>query len=713
MKTYQKLIAGGLVVALSAGATFAYAGSRVDAGENDAVTVGVNHEAKVAVTKTESSLETEKKETVYVFTGTDGAQQKVIVTDTVTNPDGLGSFADITSLSDIVNVKGNETFSQNGETITWQANGSDICYRGTTQAEVPVGVKVTYYLDGKEISAQELAGKSGKVTIRFDYYNNQTDTATLDGKEQEVVVPFAMVTAVLLDEEKFANIEVTHGKLLKEGNLSAAVLVAMPGVAQSLGLSSDYAADYAEITADMVDFSLMNTFTVATNSPFAGLTLSDEVNLDSLSEAFTKLDDATEQLVDGAAKLHDGTGELLSGAKALADGAGTLADGAAVVSDNMAVLAGGAKALADGAKTLNDGMKSFQEGLASAKDGSAALAEGTAALKSGAAQFAAGVETAAEGAGALAAGSGELKNGAAQVQEGAKSLNTGIGQLGAGLTALDEGVDTAYASLAATISYNQQVLDGLTAFAKAYGAGLDAETAASVQKMIGTLQQTIAAQQQIADSMTGEGALKSGVKGLSDGTKQLAEGAAALENGSAALAQGAQALDDGIGELVGGLPQLTEGFGTLADGINQVNDGAAALDAGLAQLKTAGGQLVAGAGSLYDGTTELASGADALAAGSVTLKDGAAELSKGAGELADGAKELNDGAETLANGMTEYSEEGIGKLLSALEDADLKSVYEKFAAMLDAAAEYRSFTGVRDDMDGSVTFIIRTESIEK
>jgi len=727
MKTYQKLVAGGLIVALSAGATFMYAGSRVDAGVGNAVTVGVNSEAKLSVTKTASALGMTKKEVVYVFTGTDGKENKIVVTDTLTNPDALTSLSDITNLQNIINVKGNEGFAQDGANLTWQANGSDITYRGTTNEAAPVGVNVVYFLDGKEIPASDLAGKSGKVTIRFNYYNNRTEKVKLDDKEEEIVVPFAMATAVLLDEEKFSNIEVTHGKLLHEGNVCAAVLVGMPGVSQSLGLSEDFAADYAEITADMVDFSLTNTFTVATNSLFAGLTLDEEADLDSLSDAFTKLGDATDELADGALKLKDGAGELSDGAEELADGAGTLKngakslfDGAATLSENMLTLAKGAQDLQDGAKTLSEGMHSFIAGLESAKKGSAALAAGAGSLKDGAKEFAAGVDAAEKGVGALAAGSKELSGGANQVQEGVKSLNTGIDQLSAGLTSLDEGVDTAYASLIATISYNQQVLDGLSAFAKTYGQGLDAETMTSLQTMIGTLQQTIAAQKQIADSMTGEGALKSGVGALLTGAANLDAGGEALSSGMAALAEGAKTLDAGIGELAGKLPALTEGFGALQNGILQVESGAAELDAGLSQLKTAGGQLNAGADSLYEGTKTLSGGADALAKGSVTLKDGAKELADGADELSsgadklsDGAKELADGSRTLSDGMEEYKEEGIGKLLNALEDADLMSVYEKFDAMIDAASQYKSFTGVNDEMDGSVTFIIRTEEIAK
>ena len=181
-----------------------------------------------------------------------------------------------------------------------------------------------------------------------------------------------------------------------------------------------------------------------------------------------------------------------------------------------------------------------------------------------------------------------------------------------------------------------------------------------------------------------------------------------------------EALDAGIGEFSGKLPQLMEGFTALSDGIDKLSGGAKQLDTGLAQLKTAGAELKAGALNLKDGANELSVGADALASGSITLKDGAEELYRGtgdlmdgAGKLKDGAKELSDGTVTLSDGMAEYSGEGIGKLLDALDDADLTSVYKRLDAMIDAAGQYKSFTGVSDEMDGDVTFLIRTESIEK
>ena len=451
MKTYQKLVAGGLVVALSAGATFMYAGNRVEAGVGRETEVGISSGSKFIVTKTAGVLSTEKKEVVYVFAGADGKEDKIMVTDTLRNPDSLKSLVDITSLKDIVNVKGNEGFSQSGDSLIWQADGNDITYRGTTSKEAPVGVRILYFLDGKELSAQELVGKSGRVTIRFEYYNNSKETALVDGKQEEVVVPFAMATAVLLDEEKFTNIEVTHGKLLNEGNVCAAVLVGMPGLGESLGLSEDYWMDYAEITADMVDFSLTNTFTVATNSMFSGLSLDGSADIDSLGDALTKLGDATDELVDGTVKLKDGAAELFDGVKELSDGAlklndgaKTLSDGASTLSDNMMTLSAGAGNLKDGAGALSAGINSFVEGVGSAKSGAEALVAGGKNLEEGAAQFKAGVGAVSQGMESLAAGSKELSSGAVSVHEGVTGLSAGIDQLSGGLKNLDAGMVLAY-----------------------------------------------------------------------------------------------------------------------------------------------------------------------------------------------------------------------------------------------------------------------------
>ncbi|MBO5502979.1 MAG: hypothetical protein J5969_00710, partial [Lachnospiraceae bacterium] len=163
------------------------------------------------------SAESGKSETVYVLSDADGAPHKVIVSDWLRNKDGAAQLKDESGLKDIKNVSGYETFEQSGDSLVWQADGSDIHYQGTTDRPLPVDVKVSYKLDGKPISPEELAGKSGRVTIRFDYENKEKRTITVDGAEEQVSVPFAMMSGMILPEDTFTNIEVKNGKVISEG----------------------------------------------------------------------------------------------------------------------------------------------------------------------------------------------------------------------------------------------------------------------------------------------------------------------------------------------------------------------------------------------------------------------------------------------------------------------------------------------------------------
>ena len=157
----------------------------------------------------------EKDENVYLISDATGSVYDTIVTDHLINKNQSATLEDQSNLTDIKNVKGSEEFSQNGEKLTWQADGADIYYQGKTDSEAPVSLKVTYYLDGNEIAPKDLAGKSGKVTIHYDYTNNSSYEETVNGNKQTVKVPFAAVTALVLDDS-FSNVE-EQGKVPERG----------------------------------------------------------------------------------------------------------------------------------------------------------------------------------------------------------------------------------------------------------------------------------------------------------------------------------------------------------------------------------------------------------------------------------------------------------------------------------------------------------------
>ncbi len=89
----------------------------------------------------------------------------------------------------------------------------------------------------------------------------------------------------------------------------------------------------------------------------------------------------------------------------------------------------------------------------------------------------------------------------------------------------------------------------------------------------------------------------------------------------------------------------------------------------------------------------------------MTLYDGAVSLDNGVTELADGCL-------TLKDGLFQFDEEGIHKLTSLVED-DTQEIVDRLQAVLDAGKEYKTFTRLPEGMDGSVKFIIKTDSVKR
>ncbi|MST75737.1 hypothetical protein FYJ75_12070 [Roseburia sp. MUC/MUC-530-WT-4D] len=330
-----------------------------------------------------SEKEIDKDETVYLISDASGNVNQTIVSDHLINRDKSDTLKDKSSLKDIENVKGDETFSQSGDDLTWQADGNDIYYQGTSTAQAPVSQKVTYYLDGKEISPEDLAGKSGKVTIHFDYTNHSTYTETVNGEEVTVCVPFAAITGMVLDDS-FSNVEVTNGKVQNTGKGNIVIGYALPGLKDSLDLNDDDLDEDVdipesfEVTADVENFSLETAMTVVAN---AGSFLSTDgsSDLSSVDDMIDTLTDASEQLQDGSKQLSDGLDTLQSSLKEFSSG--------------MNTLSGGIKSYTDGAKTLGNGINTLNEKLSALTEGRLTLTQGVNTLNSSAATIRDGIGT--------------------------------------------------------------------------------------------------------------------------------------------------------------------------------------------------------------------------------------------------------------------------------------------------------------------------------
>ena len=341
-----------------------------------------------------------KEETVYVNAAADGTPEEITVSDWLKNSGSAeGDVSDVSDLEGIKNVKGDETFTQDGDKVTWNTDSSDIYYQGTSNKELPVDMKIKYYLDDQEITPEELAGKSGHLRMEVSYTNKSKKTVKVDKKDVEVYSPFVMVTGMILSSDNFSNVTIDNGKVISDGDKEMVVGVAVPGLKNSLDLSDDLSdkIDIPEgftMEADVTDCTMGNTFTIAVTDLLSSLNLEDSDDLDELQDSLDELDDAAVKLVngskdlfDGTKKLYDGTKDLYDGTEDLKDGTSQLYDGAKDLDDGAKTLKDGTSSLKDGAKTLDDGAKDLKDGAKDLKDGAKDLKDGAKDLKDGEKEF--------------------------------------------------------------------------------------------------------------------------------------------------------------------------------------------------------------------------------------------------------------------------------------------------------------------------------------
>lgn len=443
-KKFAAAMAG--VMMAQAGMPFVYAGAAPD--EKTETVYGKTVTSADKGTSGTENTSVSKEETVYVKADASGAVQNIIVSDWLKNSEGKASISDQSDLKDIENVKGEEGFSSDGQKLTWDANGQDIYYQGSTNKELPVTVRAAYYLDGREMAPEELAGKSGHLRICYTYENKL--------KNNEVYTPFTMATGLVLPSENFKNVKVDNGKVISDGEKEIVVGIGLPGMAESLKLQdTELLKDVKlpetfEIEADVTDCKLAMAMTVAVPLNLDTLGLDEIEGMDDLEELFTELTDAATQLVDGSGELADGVKtlqdactELIDGMNTVDENMGTLADGIATLNEKKDDLTAGIGTLADGIGTLNNNKGTLVQGTSDLAFGATKLRKGMNTVKKGSKELAGNSKKLEEGAKELASGSGskQLTEGSKALVSGSRQLAKGSQTLADGITALVEGED--------------------------------------------------------------------------------------------------------------------------------------------------------------------------------------------------------------------------------------------------------------------------------
>lgn len=669
----------------------------------------------------------QKDETVYVIKDANGVQKNVYVAEWLRNGQKSKKIKDESNLEKIKNTAGDETYSKSGNNLTWNANGDDIRYQGTTNADLPVSVNVSYFLNGKRMTADQIAGKSGNVEIKFKYDVHKVDVVNVNGEQYSLNHPYTMASGVMLDNAHFTDVKVSSGKSVNDGNNTVCLGVAFPGMKQNLNLKNNKLDIPEEVTikAKTDDFEIDGTYTAALDGVLSDLNLSSITGgsmgkLDELTSGLTQLSNASNQLVNGTDKLRGGANKLLAGSQSLQSGAASLASGA-----NS--LASGTGRLASGSSQLNSGIVSLYQGLGQLSANSQALRKATYTLENQVFKTA-----------------GSQINKALKEQNITMEVNltpsnyvqqlTGISgkATGAAETQIREALTRAGVSGKSTqntimsLAYNQMMtsknagktLSVTEAVTKAGALAKEAQVVQAatsngeiVNQAVAQIGVTNSSKEKVAAAATAIYLQKQGMS-ESEAAAKAAEyvQAAALyqdaetnaSSNSTALINYAAASSDAVKNASSQLKTVRTSLDSVVAYVKAVETYTAGVDSAYAGSK-----------KLLAGSSQLMSGAQQVNSGAAQLASGAEKLNKGSQSLVSGIGSLASGANTLSSGMNKFNSEGIQKLTGALNENELKDMTNRLEAIVQASKRSNMIGGMADNMTGESRMIFKTMEIKK
>lgn len=625
-----------------------------------------------------------KEETVYVNADATGNSDEVTVSDWLKNSGSVsGNLTDESILKEIKNVKGDETFTENGDQLTWNTAGEDIYYQGTTDKELPVSVKLTYFLDGKEVKPDELKGKSGHLKIQVQYTNNEKKTVTVDGKEEEVYTPFVMMTGMILPNETFSNVTIDNGKVISDGSRNIVVGFGMPGLKDSLDLDEETTKEAEdkgvtipenfEMEADVTDFTMSSTFTVALTDLLDDMDMDNIIDVDSLKDSLNELEDAALELVSGSGTLADGASTLADGVSSYTAGADELNAGIQKYLGSNGELNGSVTEYVNGVGKVVKGVKDYTSGTNALANGVtsyvvgeqkiAAVAAQLSQLSKGLEQVQTAVDTLSKAADGKGEATDDLVIAANQLAAGTKQLQAVLGseEVTALLTQVNGMVTTGNELISATESLSASLQTGIaTPVANIAAALTGMETQLNaINTQLGTLQSDC------------ETAVADVNAKITDYNTKVDAAQAAANTSKTQIANAISALqvqlnattDESVRDQISTAITALQNAQTAADGLNNVQKASAitvsvptfdlsAITSGAATLQTNLKTFKETAAALQQQLPEMQKKLDAIAAAKDSLpSDSISQLTASVTQLNQGMQGLNTGLGTLSGGL--------------------------------------------------------------
>lgn len=656
-----------------------------------------------------------KDESVYITLDSNGVVKERIVSDWIHVDGNIKEVNDVSILKNIINLKGNELPEIDGNKVNWKPSGSDVFYQGTTDEKLPIEVKIKYYLDGKEISSKNIAGKTGKIKITIELINKEIHHVTIRGKKKDIYTEFTTVGLLNLPVSNFKNVKVNSGEIISDGNNQAVAFVSFPGLLESLGLKKDI-IDLPKqiiINADAKNFEL-GAVMIAVSPKFPDVKDFDtSKTIDDLTKGMKELTDASKKLSEGAAKLFTINLESLN--KALGD----LSNGSKDLKAGIAKIGDGANSLKDGSEQVTEGIKKLSDSAGKLGEGADNLGKGAVEYGENSLKFADGAAKAADGVSQIAAKTGELSDGLNKLVDATDQIKLGQSNIAKGAADALGGLSELKAAKQKEIAVLDLLITGIDGLKKAVAliGGIPAAKDLS-DKLMGGLDQQLTGLKGLRDSgdkfLAGLSKLEMGIAAMKDGTEKLSAGLENLQAAQKNAASGASKLSEAGKGLVPAAQQLQGGAKNLYDGAVKLKDGGTNLSDGAKQFSDGSKVLVDGSVKVSEGLSGLAQGTGKLSEGAAAISDGLSKASEGSSKLLKGSKDILKGTNDLSSNMKKFDSDGILKLNNKVMDGadyanELLDIKDELVKL---SKDYKTFSGIGKDMDGTVKFIYKTDEIK-
>ena len=606
-----------------------------------------------------------KDETVYTNAKSNGEQYQTIVTDHLINEEDEKLLKDMTNLLNIENTSGDEKFTQDGESLVWEADSNDIYYKGETDQELPVKLNIKYELDGKEISSDEIAGKSGKVKITISFENKEEHEVQINGKTEKMYTPFVVATGTYINNDNNKNIEVTNGKAIDDGSKTMVVGLTFPGMQESLNIDKNTLEipTSIEITMETTNFEMNNIINYTTPKLIEDSELDIFSKLDDIYSKVETLQSASKQIENGAKTLSDGTTTYVEKSEEFNQALNKFSDGVSSANTSYSRIDAGIKNLNSSVPDLTSGTKSLSDNLGAVNNGVKTMSD-------------------------MLDGSQESMN---NLKNGAQNISGGLTQLSAAMKTTDytEQIN----KIKSQIGTNTKMITTLTTTTEQLSKVLEDTTLSEATAQ--AIKAQITANQSTIATLTADNAyLNNMITSLNASNTQIGK----LKQQVDTLAQGAKDVSDGVNGL-----------------LNQVGE----LNTKIKVLNTNTGKMAVGANKLYQGTlgleagtTKLAQGSEQMKAGLSTINTSSQALYSANNQLVEGAKTIQSGAAELAEGTAEFNKTGIDVICNYVT-GDLKNLETRAEKLKELSDGYNTFTKLDDENKGKVKFITVVDSIKK